>query len=150
MSSDLISYVRTSHDPTIHDLANDVSNKSGPEKRPVVDHVHPLVYTAVVGLALWFVVAAVLGFGSDGYADFLLVVVSTFIVIAVAIPCVLGLVWYRHREDEPSAQAQGERHGEGRELFRDWAAGELDGRTASPDAMRRSRYCCHWRRSRSA
>ena len=54
-----------------------------------MDHVHPLVYAAVIGLAFWFVVSAVVGFGSDGYADFLLVVVGTFIVIAVAIPCVL-------------------------------------------------------------
>jgi hypothetical protein len=44
-----------------------ISN-SGNQDRPVVDHVHPLVYTAVIGLASWFVVSAVVGFGSDGNA----------------------------------------------------------------------------------
>src|SRR5258708_9153837 len=61
--------------------------------RPLLDHVHPLVYGAVIALALWFVVSAAWGFGADGYADYLIAVVGRFILIAVAIPCVLWLVW---------------------------------------------------------
>jgi hypothetical protein len=101
-------------------MSSNISN-SGNKNRPVLDHVHPLVYAAVIGLAFWFVVSAVVGFGSDGYADFLLVVVGTFIVIAVAIPCLLWLTWSRHQE--PATPAHD--HGDG-ESFRDWASGELD------------------------
>jgi hypothetical protein len=99
---------------------SNISN-SGNQDRPVLDHVHPLVYAAVIGLAFWFVVSAVVGFGSDGYADFLLVVVGTFIVIAVAIPCLLWLTWSRHQEPAATENDHGDR-----ESFRDWASGDLD------------------------
>jgi hypothetical protein len=99
-----------------------MSEKITPSDKPALDHVHPFVYAAVIGLALWFVASAVLGFGSDGYTDFLLVVVGGFIVIAVAIPCVLLLVWYRHRDVDASQEGRGGQ----RETFRDWAAGDLD------------------------
>jgi hypothetical protein len=46
---------------------------------PVLDHVHPFVYMALVGLALWFVLSA-WEFAGDGYTDYLLAVVSGFIL----------------------------------------------------------------------
>ncbi len=81
---------------------------------PVSDHLHPWVYLAIVGLALWFVLSA-WGFAVDGYADYLLGVVSGFIFIAVALPYALWRVW---RRSQGAALRDGG-------SFRDWASGEL-------------------------
>lgn len=59
--------------------------------RPVSDRLHPAVYTAMAGLALWLVVS-VWGFAGEGYADWLLFVVSAFIFIVVALLSVLSRV----------------------------------------------------------
>jgi hypothetical protein len=87
-----------------------------PQKRPALDHVHPFVYFAVIGLALWFVLSA-WGFAADGYVDWLLVVVSGFVLIATVIQLTLLHVWRNNHAggaDQP------------KERFRDWAAGKLD------------------------
>jgi hypothetical protein len=86
-------------------------------ERTALDHVHPLVYLAIIGLALWFVLSA-WSFAADGYTDWLLVVVSGFVLIAVAIPSILLLVWRNHREPGEDAGQH--------ERLRDWTAGELD------------------------
>jgi hypothetical protein len=92
-------------------------NERGNNQRAALDHVHPLVYLAIIGLALWFVLSA-WSFAADGYTDWLLVVVSGFILVAVAIPSVLLLVWRNHREPGEDAGQH--------ERLRDWAAGDLD------------------------
>ena len=99
-----------------------MSNKSVWDDRPVLDHVHPLVYGAIVGLVLWFVVSAAWGFGVDGYADYLIAVVGGFMLIAVAIPCVLWLVWWSNQ----GADAARRDSAVGGETLRDWSAGDLD------------------------
>ena len=101
-------------------------------KRPVSDHLHPLVYQAMIGLALWFVLSAwVLLSGSEGdYTGLLLAVVSVFILIAVAIPCVLWLNW---RKFPGSGAAEQES-----ESFREWLSGDLEtwqGRVSARDAV---------------
>jgi hypothetical protein len=85
--------------------------------RPVSDHLHPLVYKAVVGLALWLVLS-VWSFAGGGYTDFLLAVVSGFVFIAVAIPHALWRVWRKNQGSDAA--------GENGESFRDWASGEFD------------------------
>src|SRR5262245_39311201 len=75
--------------------------------------VHPLVYAGVVGLALWFALAA-WGFADDGYTDYLLVVVSGFVAIAVTLPLILSRIG---RKGDQSADAGANR----RDSFRIWA-----------------------------
>jgi hypothetical protein len=85
--------------------------------RPVSDELHPLVYMAIIGLVLWFVVS-VWGFGGDGYTDYLLAVVTGFMVIAVAIPLVL---WRIGRKQQRPTQVK-----ERSKPLGEWAAGEFD------------------------
>ena len=85
--------------------------------RRVSDHLHPFVYMAIVGLALWLVLS-VWGFAGGGYTDFLLAVVSGFVFIAVALPYTLWRVWRKNQGPDAAR--------ENRESFRDWASGEFD------------------------
>jgi len=87
-----------------------------PRDPPVSDHLHPLVYIAMVALAAWFVLSA-WGFATDGYTDYLLAVVSGFIFIAVALPYALSRVWRRSRRRE-AADQDGKHFGE-------WASGQF-------------------------
>jgi hypothetical protein len=88
-------------------------------ERPVSDRLHPLVFMAIVGLALWFVVSA-WGFATDGYTDYLLAVVSGFILIAVALSYVLWRVWRKAQGPDP------ERGTARQEEFQQWVSGEFD------------------------
>ena len=85
--------------------------------RPVFDHLHPLVYLAIAGLVLWFIASA-WSFAASAYADYLLVIVTGFMLIAMAIPFVLWLTWHRNQDGE---DARGHR-----QSFRDWASGDFD------------------------
>jgi hypothetical protein len=96
-----------------------MSNEFHRRDRPASDRLHPLVYMAIVGLALWFVVS-VWGFATDGYTDYLLAVVSGFILIAVALPPALWRVWRK-------AQGRDAAGGPARqEDFQQWASSEFD------------------------
>ena len=55
----------------------------------VSDQLHPLVHKAAAGLLIWFVVAAWLLFGGEGYIDLALVMVSVLVFMALAIPATL-------------------------------------------------------------
>jgi hypothetical protein len=85
--------------------------------RPVFEHLHPLVYLAMGGLVLWFIASA-WSFAASAYADYLLVIVTGFMLIAMAIPLVLWLTWHRNRERDGAPDK--------RQSFRDWASGEFD------------------------
>jgi uncharacterized ion transporter superfamily protein YfcC len=78
--------------------------------------LHPFVWIALIGLVIWFVLA-IWGFGTEGYADWLLTVVSGFLLIAIAIPLILAGVARRNSV----ARAQGKS-----EAFGDWAKGEFE------------------------
>jgi hypothetical protein len=78
--------------------------------RRTTDRLHPGLYLALVALGLWFVISA-WAFGGDGYTDYLLVVASGLIVVAIAIPATLWRIWRNHPHDErPSGS------------FREWVA----------------------------
>lgn len=84
------------------------------EYRPTVrvtDRLHPGVYLALVALGLWFVVSA-WAFGGDGYTDYLLVVASGLIFIAIAIPAALWRIWRHHPHGDDAPQ----------ESFREWVS----------------------------
>ena len=82
--------------------------------RPALSELHPYVYAAIAALALWFILSA-WTFASDGYTDWLLVVVSAFILIFVALPFVLSRVTRDDADD-----------GAPRRTFRSWASREFD------------------------
>ncbi len=77
--------------------------------------VHPLVYLAIAGLVLWFVVSA-FAFADSGYVEYLLTIVGGFFLVVAAIPFLLWRVWLRHG-DGGAAKAQ---------ALHEWSAGECD------------------------
>jgi len=82
--------------------------------RPVAGSLHPIVYFVLLGLVA-VLLLGVWGFAGDGPTDYLLVIVSGFIVMFVGLPATLWLMV--RRESGPGPRS-------GR--FRDWAAGEFD------------------------
>ena len=97
--------------------------------RAVFGDLHPLIYKVVVGLALWFVLSAWVFFGGWDYMGLLLAVVTGFFLMAMAIPLLLWLTWWRHRE--PGAAESGS------SSFRHWASGDFaiwQGRLAGSEA----------------
>ena len=83
--------------------------------RPISNHLHPLVYLAAVGLALWFVTAVWMVF--SGYQDMELPlwVVSGFFLMAVAIPSAIWLTWWRHADERGKPPP-----------LRDWASRDFE------------------------
>src|SRR5437867_13118761 len=59
----------------------------------VTRNLHSMVYIALVGLVLWLVLAT-WGFGYDSQTDYLLAIVTGFLIIAVAIPATCALMAY--------------------------------------------------------
>jgi hypothetical protein len=91
-----------------------MSKEIVPRDRPALGGLHPYVYGAIAALVLWFIVSA-WAFASDGYTDWLLTVVSGFLLIFVALPFVLSRV-SRDDVDDGSAPRS----------FRGWASCEFD------------------------
>jgi hypothetical protein len=90
------------------------SNQDRDTKRPASDQLHPAICAALVGAAAWFALA-IWGFDRDRYTAWLLVVVSGFTLIAVAIPTILSQVGHRPGRD-----------GGMRKRFREWASGDFE------------------------
>jgi hypothetical protein len=89
---------------------------TGKEYRPrnrMTDRLHPVVYLALAGLGLWYVVSA-WAFGGNAYTDYLLAVVTGLVFIAVLIPVGIWRIWRNHPHREGSG-----------EPFKFWAASEL-------------------------
>ena len=78
--------------------------------------LHPLVFDAVVGLALWLVLSAWLFFRGSGYSEIVLAVMSGLAMAAVAIPYVLWRIAWTHGASRLPASE---------ESFHDWQTGEL-------------------------
>jgi hypothetical protein len=91
------------------------------------DDLHPVIYKALAGLALWLVVSAWVFFGSEGYyAGFAVAVVTGFFLIAAAIPFVMWRVWRKHAEpgevDPPKAVYKAAH----KAAFSDWWRGKVE------------------------
>jgi hypothetical protein len=89
------------------------------DRRPnrlISDELHPIIYIAIVGLGLWFVLSAWAGFATNTYTAYLLVVVSGLVLVAVAIPFA---IWLVSRKGGPDTAHR-------RNRFRDWASGDFD------------------------
>jgi hypothetical protein len=88
-------------------------------RHPVSDDLHPAIYKALAGLALWLVISAWVFFGSEGhYAGFAVAVVTGFFVIATAIPLVIWLVWRKTAKAAEATQPA--------TTFSDWWHGEVE------------------------
>jgi hypothetical protein len=97
-----------------------------PVHRPVADRLHPAVYGLIIGLTAWFVLSVWALFGG-GYTMLDNLVITVFFVVAVGVPCLLALIWRRHR---------GHRDGGAAELrFRQWTAGEFHTLTGRQPAL---------------
>lgn len=93
--------------------------------RQVSDQLHPVVYKAAIGLALWFVLTVWLMFGGgSGYQEFDLVMVSFVIIAAFAIPAILFMSagkfvrTHIHREEPAPGSFRAWLDGD----FRSWSA----------------------------
>ena len=75
--------------------------------------LHPWVYTALIGLALWMVLW-VWSFVGDGETDYLLFIVSGFIIVVVG----LQLILMRVRRADKTADDNAS--------FREWSRGEFE------------------------
>jgi hypothetical protein len=94
-----------------------MTNDTERRDRPVSNQLHPWVYFAIVGLALWLALA-VWAFAWDSYTDYLLAIVSGFVLLAVILPLALWRMGRKHpASDDAGPQTT--------ESFRDWAAGEF-------------------------
>jgi hypothetical protein len=93
--------------------------RQGPER--VRSNLHSTVYLALVGLVVWLVVA-IWGFGYDGQTDYLLAIVTGFLIIAVAIPATLALMAY----SQGSSVDGGSSPPRDTASFRQWAADDFD------------------------
>ena len=94
-----------------HDQDNRQQGNKG-----VAGVLHPAVYVALVGLTAWLVLA-IWGFGYDGQTDYLLAIVTGFLVIAVAIPSTLALMVHRQGNSDERKSATS---------LREWLAGDFD------------------------
>jgi hypothetical protein len=81
------------------------------------NQLHPVVYKAIIGLALWFVLAAWTFFGTAD-TELVLAIVTILILVAIAIPFTLSQIG--RNDGEPGAPQ------EKPESFGDWASGEFD------------------------
>ena len=87
------------------------------DQRSSTARLHPRVWAGLIGFVIWFVLA-IWGFGTEGYADWLLTVVSGFVLIAIAIPLILAGVARRNdASDRRPAKP---------EAFGEWAKGEFE------------------------
>ena len=85
-------------------------------RRPVSHGLHAWIYFAMVGLAACYALSAWIGFGGSGYDDYLLVIVTGFIVMSVVLPAIAGRVWRHHRTGKSTHAT----------TFADWMEGEFD------------------------
>ena len=83
-------------------------------ERPVTTRAHPRIYTILAALSAWFVLAAWC-FAGRGIVDYLLVIVSGFIFVAIALQLILFSV-----DRTPAAKKDAQ------PSLRDWSAWDYD------------------------
>jgi hypothetical protein len=93
-------------------------NKRNSANRPVTGSLHPRVYTVLIGLALWMALW-VWSFVGGGETDYILFIVTGFIVVVVALQLVLMRV---RRADKPvDADNGADDSSDGALSFQQWA-----------------------------
>ena len=90
-------------------------------QRSRTDGLHSRVYALLIGFALWFALA-VWSFAGGGLTNYLLFIVSGFILVVVALLLILSRTGRRHVAAERDDNQQS---------LRDWAASDFEtGRAA--------------------
>lgn len=89
-------------------------NRTKDSGHRVTRRLHPRVYAVLIGLALWLVLSVWL-FAGNGVVDYLLVIVSGFIVIAVALPLILSRVSRIDAMDDDEPQS-----------YHDWSVADFE------------------------
>jgi hypothetical protein len=87
--------------------------------QPVTDRLHRRVYQTAFGLTTWLVIASWLFFDIGPHADSYLLPVTTFFVVAMAVPLSIWWVW------STVGPGAGREKGMG---LRDWLSGDFDAR----------------------
>jgi len=112
---------------------SDRNNIGDGVKRPTARGLHPGVYAVLIGLALWFVLW-VWSFIGSGETDYLLFIVSGFMIVVVALQLILSCVGRRAETANADAAEPGNNKPP---AFRDWARGDFDtedGRVSGAEA----------------
>ncbi len=97
----------------------------------VSDHLHPLIYAVMVGLAVWLLISAWVFFDGSGYISLALVMVSVLFIMAIGIPFMLSRAAPHADQEAPSDVAMtdvaiGGESGRLAESFGEWIHGDLD------------------------
>jgi hypothetical protein len=90
------------------------------ERPPVTSRAHPGIYAIVIALTVWFIAAA-WSFAGGGLADYLLVIVSGFLGVAIGLPLIL----FRVARARPSLQGSSSQ-GDEQPPLRDWMRWRYD------------------------
>jgi len=93
-------------------------DRNANSQRPHTPYLHRRVYMAMLGMALIYVAAVWYGFAGASYVDFLLVVVTAFIVMVVTLPLLAFRQWRTHPTRGP--------HHEPLPSYHDWAQDDVD------------------------
>jgi hypothetical protein len=98
--------------------------------QPIHDGLHPLVYRALIGLAVWLVASIWIFFDRGVYVGLTLAMITVFFVVIVGIPL---LIWKTWQHNAPANETR-----EPKESFAAWASqnfatwtGALSGRDAA-------------------
>ena len=101
------------------DKAAEAGRRAPGEPLPAGSSLHPRVYSILIGLAAWFVLAIWL-FAGGGLSDYLLFIVSGFIFVCIALTLILASV--TTVEKLPNGEPP-QRQRSVRQSFRNWALG---------------------------
>lgn len=99
----------------------DHKESRGDPVQSVTSSLHPLVYATLIGLVVWFVLW-IWSFAGAGVTDYLLVIVSGFFLVAVALPLTLARVGH----NDPAMGDNEAKADENSESLHDWAASDFD------------------------
>ena len=102
------------HTPSPKDNSDD-------QMRSVTSSLHPWVYATLIVFVLWFVLWS-WSFAGAGVTDYLLVIVSSFFLVVVALTLILLRVGHK----DPATGDNEAKADDKPELFHDWAASDFD------------------------
>lgn len=100
---------------------NDRRDTSKYAERSVSSSLHQWVYAALIALALWFVLW-IWSFAGAGVTDYLLSIVSGFILVVAVLTFILSRVGHNYPAVGPD-KAKADKQSES---FRDWATSHFD------------------------
>ena len=89
--------------------------------RSVTTSLHPWVYATLIGLVLWFVLW-IWSFAGAGVTDYLLVIISGFLLVVVTLMLILSRVGHK----DPAMGDNEVKADDKPKSFPDWAASDFD------------------------